>query len=286
MDRLLKSPANQRGRDFGVMLRCFHDLGYAVEWRVINAAEYGHVQRRRRIFIVAYRNTTPFFKNLIDFNIKNNECTSHEWLTKNGFFAPAFPVQAIQNTKKRIAAILDSTKYHDLASLSNAFKAGFYNSGVMIDGYVYSEETTPIHIEPQKLRDIRLEIPVDQKYFLNGSTEKWEYLKGSKKIPRIRPNGEPYFFSEGGMCFPDDIDLPARTMLTSESSVNRSTHVIEDYMTGKLRLLTPIECERINGFPDNWTSTDMPEKFRYFVMGNALVVPLITKIGNRLIEII
>ena len=88
------------------------------------------------------------------------------------------------------------------------------------------------------------------------------------------------------MCFPDNLDAPARTMLTSESSVNRSSHVVEDQITGKLRLLTPIECERINGFPDNSTNTRMPQKFRYFVMGNALVVPIIEVLGKHLTKIL
>ena len=64
VDRLLKSPTNQRGRDFGVILACFNDLGYSVEWRIINAAEYGFVQRRRRVFIFAYKNTTKYYNNL------------------------------------------------------------------------------------------------------------------------------------------------------------------------------------------------------------------------------
>lgn len=55
MDRLIKSPAKQRGRDFGIILACFRDEGYTVEWRVINAAEYGYQQRRRRIFILHIR---------------------------------------------------------------------------------------------------------------------------------------------------------------------------------------------------------------------------------------
>jgi DNA (cytosine-5)-methyltransferase 1 len=84
------------------------------------------------------------------------------------------------------------------------------------------------------------------------------------------------------MAFPDPMDRPARTMLTSESSINRTTHVIEDYKTKKLRFLTPLECERLNGFNDGWTKTGMPEKFRYFCMGNALVVPLVTKMGVKI----
>ena len=59
VDRLLVSPAGQRGRDFAVMLRSLADLGYAVEWRVINAADYGMPQRRRRVFIVGHHRNSP-----------------------------------------------------------------------------------------------------------------------------------------------------------------------------------------------------------------------------------
>ena len=71
-------------------------------------------------------------------------------------------------------------------------------------------------------------------------------------------------------------------MLTSEATVNRSTHVIRDPATNRLRLITPLEAERIQGFDDNWTDTGMPQKFRYFCMGNALVVPMITRMGKVL----
>jgi len=48
----------------------------------------------------------------------------------------------------------------------------------------------------------------------------------------------------------------------------------------------PEECERMNGFDTGWTDTGMPERQRYFIMGNALVVPLITRMGNQLLNIL
>lgn len=284
VDRLIKSPAKQRGRDFGVILRCLYDAGYAVEWRVINAADYGFAQRRRRTFIFAFKNTTKLFKQLSE-EIIDVKRTWKSWLLKDGFFAPAFPIKCTASASKEIETGINQITYNDLSDVSDNFQAILFNSGVMINGDIYSLEIIPKTVEPITLRKIRETNPVDEKFFLNGSLEKWTYLKGSKKINRIKPNGEPYVFSEGSLSFPDPIDLPARTMLTSEATVNRSSHVIEDAVTGKLRLLTPIECERINGFPDDWTNTGMPEKFRYFVMGNALVVPVITKIGKRILEI-
>jgi len=190
------------------------------------------------------------------------------------------------STEKLSKNLINQMSFADLPELSESFSAPFYNSGIMIDGNVISKEVLPLEAKATTLGEIRHTEAVDEKYFLNGSLEKWQYLKGAKRIERVRPNGEPYCFSEGAISFPDHLDKPARTMLTSESSINRSTHVIEDAITGNLRLLTPIECERLNGFDDDWTNTGMPEKFRYFTMGNALVVPIVERIGMRLLEFV
>ena len=156
------------------------------------------------------------------------------------------------------------------------------NAGIMHDGAITTAEIIPIYKDPIPLREL-LEKDVDEKYYLGDALDKWTYLKGAKKVPRISKSGHEYTFSEGPVAFPDDINKPARTMLTSESSVNRSTHVVQDPQTGRLRLITPLEADRINGFKDDWTKTPtMPEKFRYFCMGNALVVPLITAMGKTL----
>ena len=271
VDRLLKSPAKQRGRDFGVMLACFNELGYSVEWRVINAADYGFAQKRRRTFIYATKNNTIYYNSIKD---KSFEDIIH----KDGFFAKEFKIQ--NNTK----GISKDFKYKDIYEVSDTFKMAFENAGIMKNGKIYTEKVEPKYIESTKLGEV-LEEDADKKYYVVGNLDKWEYLKGAKKIERTSKTGFKYMFSEGGMLFPDALDKPARTMLTSESSVNRSSHIIEDPKKKELRILTPVEAERINGFDDNWTNTGMPEKFRYFCMGNALVVGLIAKMGNRLDEI-
>ena len=120
----------------------------------------------------------------------------------------------------------------------------------------------------------------------DSQKKKYEFLRGSKKIPRKDKNGYEYLYAEGAMSPYDDLSLPARTMLTSEGTTNRSTHIIMDPKENKLRRLTPVECERINQFPDNWTNSGMPENRRYFMMGNALVCGIIKKIGKEIINII
>ena len=272
VDRLLKSPANQRGRDFGVILACFNDLGYDVECRVINAADYGFTQRRRRTFIFAYKNDTNYYK-----SIQNK--SSESIILENGFFVKEFPIYT------NIDAQEIDFEYKDLIDVSDNFKMNFKNSGVMKNGKIYTTEVTPIAINPNPLSKIIEYNGVDSKYNLGDNIDKWKYLKGAKDILRKAGTPYEYHFREGAIAFPDSLDKPARTMLTSEGSLNRSTHVIEDPKSKCYRILTPIETERINGFPDNWTNTGMPEKFRYFCMGNALVVGLIERMGNSLNKI-
>lgn len=268
VDRLLKSPASQRGRDFGVILACFASLGYSVEWRVINAAEYGAGQRRRRTFIFAYKNKTNYGKKVA--KIKPVKIVGAD-----GFFANTFPIDSIDGVSE------GKLEYKNIPSISEQFRFPFENAGYMHKGKIYTTKVTPIMEIPIPLKNL-LEKDVLEKYFLNEDLKRWEYLKGSKKVKRTSKTGHEYIFSEGPIAFPDDIEMPARTMLTSESSLNRSTHVIKDPQNGRLRLITPLEAERIQGFEDNWTNMGMPEKFRYFCMGNALVVPMVTRMGKTL----
>lgn len=278
VDRLLLSPANQRGRDFGMILRSLYENGYAVEWRVINASEYKEPQKRRRTYIFAYHKSTKYYGKMKKLNMK-------DIIVSEGIFAKQFPIKKeeldynITNVSKKM--------YKDLVDVSDNFQTQFYNTGVMCDGKIYTAKMEPKCKDIYPLKKVREIDEVADKYFLTDEKiEKFKYLKGSKKIPRVKPNGEPYMYSEGAMPFPDNLEAPARTMLTSESGLSRMSHVIEDYKTGKLRLLTPLECERINGFPDNWTNTGMTDKRRYFMMGNALVVGIVAKVGLELEKII
>lgn len=281
VDRLLKSPAKQRGRDFGIILRCLQDEGYVVEWRVINAADYGNAQRRRRVFIFAAKKHTKFYRRLRRLDLEEG---GSAWLEADGFFAPAFPVEREEGRRSSSA---DITEFQDLVDVTDHFAAAFHNAGIMAGGKIWSEQVSPKCVPPRPLSSLVERGQVDERYFIPADEmKKWETMKGAKKIPRVsKATGYEYTFSEGPIAFPDPLDKPARTMLTSEGGANRSTHIILDPLTGRKRKLTPLECERINGFRDGWTDTGMPERQRYFIMGNALVVPLIEKMGERLLEI-
>ena len=273
VDRLLKSPAKQRGRDFGMILACLNELGYSAEWRVINAATYGAAQRRRRTFIFAYKNDTAFGK-------AQTGKTAQEILLSEGMMAKAFPISDILSLKETVLST-------DLVDVSDHFAFDFRQAGYMTEGKVFTADVNEIEEQPILLGDILVR-DADEQFFITDDERmaKWVYLKGAKKIPRKSANGHEYIFSEGPIAFPDPWDRPSRTMLTSESTLNRSTHVVADPRTGKLRILTPVEAERLQGFDDNWTNSGMPQRMRFFCMGNALVVPMITRMGSVLDSII
>ena len=253
------------------MLGCFRDLGYSVEWRVINASEYGFAQKRTRIFIFAYLNTTNYSLTQLEGLNENT------YLQERGFFSNQFPIERVETTNKYVLN-------EDILTISNEFRFEFLNSGMMIGNTITTQKYKPVLEQAINLGDI-LENNVEERYYLGEELGDWEYMKGAKAIPRVSKDGHEYVFREGAISFPDPLDKPSRTMLTSESSKNRSTHVVRDLQTNRLRLLTPIECERLNGFEDNWTNTGMTHKFRYFCMGNALVTGLVERMGRELSKI-
>jgi DNA (cytosine-5)-methyltransferase 1 len=279
VDRLLISPAKQRGRDFAIILKSLDDLGYAVEWRVINAAEFGFPQRRKRVFILAYKKSTSVYKLI-------RKVLPEEYILTKGIIAKAFPVS------KHIKSIgLNSFNLNgDIVSISNNFNkekhdGTFENTGLMIDGKVYTVKTQPNYDGKYTvLNDIIIKDNVAPDYFIDKTSfEKWEYLKGAKKELRKNASGFEYNYAEGGMIFPDPLDKPSRTIITGEggSSASRFKHVIS---TKKgLRRLTPVELERLNMFPDNHTELEgVTDTKRAFFMGNALVVGVIEGIAQEL----
>ena len=265
VDRLLKSPSKQRGRDFQIILTSLWRLGYIVEWRVINSAEYGFCQKRKRVFIFGFHESTQYAK-------KKHSISE-------GFFAKPFPCffMGITREKKLISK--------NLLEAMNNESFLFENAGIMKDGIIYTVKTIPDYKgEKRNLIDV-LERRVDKKYFLGEDLTKWQYLKGKKRIEKKAKNGHPYIYSEGAIAFPDDYRKPARTILTSEGMVNRTSHVVKDLDTGRLRILTPREVCRIQDFPSDWTE-GMSERSQYFCMGNALVVGLVKKMGKMIADII
>ena len=272
VDRLLKSPASQRGRDFAIILSCLNELGYSVEWRVVNSAAYGFPQRRKRTYILA-------------------RLVSERWdlasRLSDGVMARAFPVQVPSEAEIAHIEIPD-----DPYVASQEFNRGgktspFLEAGVMQAGQVATCKVVECYDGPlASLGDVLVpsdEVP--EEYFIEpGSLPKWEYLKGAKREERVnKRTGFTYTYSEGAMAFPDSVDKPSRTILTGEGGrgASRFKHVIR-CSDGRYRRLVPDELDQLQGFPRGWTDTGMSDAQRAFCMGNALVVGIPHAIGRVL----
>ena len=286
VDRLLKSPAKQRGRDFAIILASLSDLGYCVEWRVINAADYGMPQRRRRTYIVAYREGSCLANEAL-------AALAHpmEWLTRESAEAEAC------RCKPQDAGISEFNIVGSLAEITNNFNQGdsknspFKNAGFMVNRHVCTMDVDPVYRGAQTtLGQIVVdEARVPQEFFIDDAElEEWRYLKGPKNEERtaIDEDGNEfvYHYSEGGMAFPDPLDRPSRTIITGEggASPSRFKHVILT-PSGRYRRLIPLELERLNMFPDNHTDAASDGR-RAFLMGNALVTGIVERIGKVLKE--
>ena len=312
VDRLLKSPTNQRGRDFAVMLASLDELGYVVEWRSFSSSDYGFPQRRKRVFILAHAPGTDGHKYL------NGDASPVDWIEREGVLARSFPIKDLGAIFGISNFDLRSDPGDDLADISEGFSAGkgglsrFRESGVMVGGRVWttkvesdfegpSQNLGGILQSPGKIPDEFVIRPLDM------TREKgWLYLKGAKSEPREGRDGFTYQYKEGPITFPDALDRPSRTMVTGEggTSPSRFKHVVEFKPTKAqadrlglasdeakeargeigigptkwLRRLTPIELERLNGFPDDHTK-GVTDGYRAFFMGNALVCGIVEKIS-------
>jgi len=279
VDRLLNSPATQRGRDFAIILASLADLGYIVEWRIINAADYGMPQRRRRTYIVGYLKNS-----VVAQKIERME----DWVEFDGVMAKAFEFRPKGGT------VSDFDIEGSIKEVSDSFNKGkkvspFGNAGMMMDRHVYSVDAEAVYDGPRQTLGGNLvdENLVPEEFFISEEElPKWEYEKGAKKIERVSKEGFKYTFSEGGMAFPDYLDQPSRTIITGEGGTapSRFKHVVRT-RSGRYRRLLPIELERMNMFPDNHTlHPEVSDGRRAFLMGNALVCGIVEQIGKNLYQ--
>ena len=315
VDRLLKSPTNKRGRDFAIMLSTMWQLGYTVEWKVINAADYGMPQRRRRVYILAYHSKSAIHPKKLE-----------NWTLEEGIFSKTFPSEAIGKSHSFKLS-------KDPLEITKKFKEGkFLNSGTMINGEVwmtdFKHDVTKEDLKSYSADYRTLEsILVDQKevpksfivdsgkklknkiekaqmpgftldkrlqrqgdvVVLETELDKWIYLKGRKAEERVSSKGV-FYYKEGPMKLIEEIDQPSRTIITSEGGpgASRFKHLIQQGKT--YRRLVPKELERLNMFPDDHTKfgldgekeVEISEAKRAFFMGNALVIGVVEKVGEEL----
>lgn len=291
VDRLINSPSKCRGRDFAIILSSLETLGYAVAWQVVNAANYGFAQKRKRVFIVAVHESTAQYKQWTAASVHPETL-----LTQTSPLAQGLPVQL----KGEIASftlgtdILD-TQDHYVPKAGG--KSPFAQAGVCIGKTIWTAATeTPALTDfsafvgqPKAITlgdVVQRTTDVPESFYLDeDSLARWEYLKGAKAVDRVTTEGFAYTFTEGGLNFPDALDKPSRTVITGEGGAapSRTKHVVGT-ADGRLRRLVPEELEELNGFPRGFTQLPgVSDVKRAFIMGNALVTGVVACIGAAMV---
>lgn len=283
VDRLLSSPGVttvQPGRDFGIMLRTLSDLGYGVTWKMINASDYGFPQKRRRTFIFAFRKDSIFMKNMKNINLENED-EIRNFLTNMSPLSSTLANKEIHDFEE--ISLMNQLELKDFSD-NFRIKRGFRKTGFMIDGHVYMANYQPVMRPKCTLRTIiKPNIEDASLYLSKEQKNKFAELKAGFRKIKISKTGHPYKYGMGAIAYPDSLDEPARTMVTSEHTISRMSHVVRDPGNNKKRLISPEEAELINMFPEGWTKIEgITKTNRYFTMGNALVVGLVTEIGEEI----
>ena len=292
VDRLLLSPSSQKGKDFSIIIKSLQDLDYIVEWQVINAAEYGYPQKRRRTYIYAYKKDSKIGKQIFKNILKSNNISNILELINNKktIFSETFPIKNIE--KNNIKTYKLEGEIYDLSenfNKNNIDKNPFLSNGIVVNNIVYTYKgiVDDTNIVKQNLEDIILDDKdIEEEFFVtdNNELEKWKDKKGAKSVPRVnKKTGIEYLYKQGAMAFPESIKGPGRTIITSEGgrTASRTTHIIKP--NDKFRRLHPIELERMNGFPDNHTKMNgVTNAKRGFLMGNALIVGIIEQLARTI----
>jgi DNA (cytosine-5)-methyltransferase 1 len=276
VDRLLVSPSTQRGRDFAIMLATLSDLGYAVEWRIINAAEYGFAQRRRRIFIIAHRKGTEGYREIDE--------SAHDALISEGLIPLSFPAQPETLTPESFLLEGEVWEMSENFNKGKAKKSPFLNAGVCINRRVTTQRVIPeFEGKAATLKTVLVdEEAVPEEYFISEQELLvWKQHKGAKRILRTKKDGFQYEYAEGAVGFPDSPDKPSRTIITSEGgrTPSRFKHVVQT-PSGRFRRLMPVELEQLSGFPKEHTNLPgITDSRRAFFIGNALVTGIVEQLA-------
>jgi DNA (cytosine-5)-methyltransferase 1 len=283
-----------------------------VEWRVVNAEDYGYPQRRRRVFLYASRQVQQLAElgavaDSLSIDprrwVKQIDDLGARQVVDSGVLAGALECRLADAPRADIVSLgatADEVDPYDISERWGPYRVSpWRNAGIMVGGVAWTADVTSTYDgERHTLGDMLLPIEVvrerfpqflipseelgapstlDHEHDLDlGIVGTWRYLKGAKKVPRGR-----YHYAEGAIGFPEPLDRAARTVLTGEGGRSPSRFKLVVEQDGFHRRLTPVELERLNMFPDGWTE-GMSDGRRAFMVGNALVLGIVDRIGRQL----
>ena len=275
--------SHDNGKTFGTIIDClakttnyqmslmpFDNLGYHIHYKVLNTKDFGIPQNRERIFIIGIRddadNDFTFPKELsLKLKLKDvleNDIDDKYYLSKKMIKNIITPSNGDWNSGKM-------TFNNNIAKCINSrvHKMGRADT----DNYIISHSLHPRSGDPTKGGTGHLSKQDGTSYCLDtGNAQAVEVIQIN---PSKESNGkQPY--QQNRIYDTNGINPALNTIWNGSNLIN----------TKKIRRLTPIECERLQGFPDNHTE-GVSDTQRYKQMGNTITVNVIQAIIKKLINV-
>jgi DNA (cytosine-5)-methyltransferase 1 len=265
------------GRDFGSFLGALVELGYGFSYRVLDAQHFGVPQRRRRVFVVGCLGDWESPAKVLfesESLRRDNKKSKNKKQGASNFTASSFGgysegVGTIRaaggdlggGSETLVTFDRQSANQYGDSPLASTLMSRDYKSAT--DLIVY--ETHPADSRVKEMGDVCQTV-----------TSRWG--TGGGNVP-IAIQGNLIGRDKGG---PEGIGVSeGKPMYTLTKT---DIHGVSTNMT--VRRLTPIECERLQGFPDDYTKIreNCPDGHRYKAMGNSMAVPVMKWIGQRIEE--
>ena len=264
--------SSEGGEAFRQLLSEMDKLGYGLAWRVLDAQFFGVAQRRRRVFLVGHLGACPPVEVLIEpESLRGDYPSSRE------------KRQELAAAARRGTASAGESICIQGSMIGRSDENGPQGSGIEQDGASFTLNCTDRHGVLAFAQNTRDEVRIVGDGTISGALAANPGMKQTTYI-----------------CMADDTSNAAiDENLCGSLKVGGATPMVmqhrrsvTDVMTGKMvvRRLTPKECERLQGFPSDWTkipyrgkpAEECPDGPRYKAIGNSMAVPVMRWIGERI----
>jgi DNA (cytosine-5)-methyltransferase 1 len=241
------------GKTFQTILKVLTDLGYDVQWQVLNSKNFGVPQNRERVFIIGHLRGEPRPQ---VFPLSESD---RRYLTSQG--KSQSEGQRIRgNNPPDYAGALRVGGGDTKDLIATTLAARDYKGGGNL-----IQLNNPTHSN-------------DRVYAPEGVSPTLNTMQGGRRqpfvaIPVLTPDRQEK--RQNGRRFKEDGE-PSFTLTAQDRH-----GVMTDDLT--IRRLTPMECERLQGFPDGWT-LPLSDTQRYKTLGNAVTVNVIEVVGGKLLD--
>jgi DNA (cytosine-5)-methyltransferase 1 len=254
------------GRDFGSFLGAVAKLGYGFAYRVLDAQNFGVPQRRRRVFVVGYlgdwrRAATVLFE-------RESLCWDIKTSRKKGQDIAATVTESTGSSEQwpaRLASTLNA---------SFGDKLGLENQHINQGAPLFVPQVFQTHPNDSRVKEMG--------NTCQTVTSRWG--TGGGNVPIALQGAGASSQNANGSGYKEDL------MYTLNCVDVHGVCLPINTMTRQVRRLTPIECERLQGFPDGYTDIQTNGKptadgSRYKALGNSMAVPVMKWIGERIKQV-